>query len=102
MKPFLVLVYISYVAKARLFTAVFSQLRIFTADCLGHPIQMACVETIWELHTLSVIYSCPQFNCLTELSPLIANQTPAHWPLGEYIVRTLPPRKYASSFKNVL
>ena len=50
--------YISYVAKARLFTAVFSQLSIFTADCLHHPIQMAGVETIWELHTLSVIYSC--------------------------------------------
>ena len=50
--------YISYVAKALLFTAVFSQLSIFTADCLRHPIQMAGVETIWELHTLSVIYSC--------------------------------------------
>ena len=48
---------ISYVAKACLFTAVFSQLSIFTADCLRHPIQMAGVETIWELHTLSVIYS---------------------------------------------
>ena len=42
--------YISYVAKARP-----SQLSIFTADCLRHPIQMAGVETIWELHTLSVI-----------------------------------------------
>ena len=49
--------YISYVAKARLFTAVLSQLSIFTADCLRHPIRMAGVETIWELHTLSVIYS---------------------------------------------
>ena len=49
---------ISCVAKARLFTAVFLQLSIFTADCLRHPIQMAGVETIWELHTLSVIYSC--------------------------------------------
>ena len=39
-------VYISYVAKARLFTAVCSQLSIFTADCLHHPIQMAGVETI--------------------------------------------------------
>ena len=47
--------YISYEAKARLFTAVFSQLSIFTADCLRHPIQMAGVETIWELHTLSVM-----------------------------------------------
>ena len=52
------LVYISCVAKARLFTAVFSQLSIFTADCLRHAIQMVGVETIWELHTLSVIYSC--------------------------------------------
>ena len=43
---------------ACLFTAVFSQLNIFTPDCLRHPIQMAGVETIWELHTLSVIYSC--------------------------------------------
>ena len=49
--------YISYVAKAHLFTAVFSQLSIFTADCLRHPIQMAGAETIWELHTLSVIYT---------------------------------------------
>ena len=46
--------YISYVAKAHLSTAV---LRIFTADCLHHPIQMAGIETIWELHTLSVINS---------------------------------------------
>ena len=57
MKPFLVLEYISYVAKAHLFTAGFSQLSIFTADCLRHAIQMAGVETIWELHALSVIYS---------------------------------------------
>ena len=49
--------HISYVAKARLFTAVFSQLSKFTADYLRHPIEMAGVETIWELHTLSVIYS---------------------------------------------
>ena len=43
MKPFYVLVYFSYlstVAKACLFTAEFSQLTIFTADCLHHPIQM--------------------------------------------------------------
>ena len=32
-------------------------LSIFTADCLRHPIQMAGVETIWELHTLTVINS---------------------------------------------
>ena len=32
--------YISYVAKARLSTAVFSQLSIFTADYLWHLIQM--------------------------------------------------------------
>ena len=57
MKPFQVLVYISNVAKARLFTAVLSQLSIFTADCLLHPIQMAGVETTWELHTLPVINS---------------------------------------------
>ena len=52
--------YISYVntaAKARLFTAVFSQLTIFTADCLHYPIQMAGIETIWEFHTLIVINS---------------------------------------------
>ena len=50
--------YISYVnteAKAHLFTAVFSQLTIFTAHCLRHPIQMPGIETIWELHTLTVI-----------------------------------------------
>ena len=57
MKPFQALVYISCVAKARLFAAVFSQLSIFTADCLRHPIQMAGVESIWELHTLPVINS---------------------------------------------
>ena len=33
-------------------------LSIFTADCLRHPIQMVGIETIWELHTLSVINSC--------------------------------------------
>ena len=52
MKPFSVLVYISYV-KAHLFIAV-SQLSIFTADCLRHPIQMVGIE---ELHTLPVINS---------------------------------------------
>ena len=26
-------------------------------DCLPHPIQMAGIETIWELHTLTVINS---------------------------------------------
>ena len=46
------LVYISYVARARLFTTVFSQLSISIADYLRHPIQIACVETKWELHTL--------------------------------------------------
>ena len=55
--------YISYVAKARLFTAVFSQLSIFTADCLRHPIQMAGVETIWELHTLSLDISYYRTAC---------------------------------------
>ena len=49
---------VNTVAKARLFTAEFSQLSIFTADCLRHPIQMAGVETIWELHTLIVMNSC--------------------------------------------
>ena len=49
--------YISSVAEARLFTAVFSQLSIFTADCLRHPIHMAGVETMRELHTLPVINS---------------------------------------------
>jgi len=47
-----VLLYISYVAKA---PSLLSQFSIFTADCLCHPIQMAGVETIWELHTLPVI-----------------------------------------------
>ena len=64
------LVYISYVAKARLFTAVFLQLSIFTADCLCHPIQMAGVETIWEFHTLSVIYSCYNFLWKDEVAHL--------------------------------
>ena len=64
--------YISYVAKARLFTAVFSQLSIFTADCLHHPIQMAGVETIWELHTLSVI-SVQLFSNCTLLGAVIAH-----------------------------
>ena len=46
--------YISYVAKASLFAAVFSQLSIFTADCLRHPIQMVGVE-----RSLPAINSCP-------------------------------------------
>ena len=48
-----ILVYISYVntvTKANLFTAVFCWLPT-------HPIQMVGVETIWELHTLTVISS---------------------------------------------
>ena len=56
-----VLVYtscVNMVAKAHLFTAVFSQLTIFTADCLGHTVQIAGIETIWELHTLTVMNSC--------------------------------------------
>ena len=32
-------------------------LSIFTADCLRRPIQMAGIETIWELHTLTVMNS---------------------------------------------
>ena len=46
---------------------------IFTADCLRHPIQMAGVETIWELHTLPVINSCANLivcvatSCVTPL-----------------------------------
>ena len=43
--------------KTSLFTAV-SQLTVFTADCLRHPIRMARVETIRELHTLIVLNSC--------------------------------------------
>ena len=42
------------------FPAVFWQLSTFTADCLRHPIhpiQMVGIETIWELHTLTVINS---------------------------------------------
>ena len=50
------IVYISYmntVAKAHLFTAVFLQLTIFTADCLRHnPIQMVGIENI-----LLLVYS---------------------------------------------
>ena len=59
MKPFLgagVISYVNTVAKACHFTAVFSQLAIFTADCLRHPIQVASIETIWELHTLRYIH----------------------------------------------
>ena len=33
-------------------------LSIFTPDYLPHPIQMAGIETIWELHTLTVINFC--------------------------------------------
>ena len=50
--------YVNTVAKADLFTGELSQLTIFTADCLRHPIQMAGRETISELHTLTVINSC--------------------------------------------
>ena len=37
---------------------MFLQLSIFTADCLPHTVQIAGIETIWELHTLTVINSC--------------------------------------------
>ena len=49
--------HVNTVAKACLFTAEFSQLSIFTADCLRHPIQMVGIETIWELRTLIVMNS---------------------------------------------
>jgi len=42
------------VAKPHRFTAMFSKLSTFTADCLRHPIQMPGVETIWEFHTLTL------------------------------------------------
>ena len=58
---------VNTVAKARLFTAEFSQLSIFTADCLRHPIQMAGVETIWELHTLIVMNSCLNLGMFSEV-----------------------------------
>ena len=48
---------VNTVTKAHLFAAVFSQLSIFTADCLRHPIQMTGIETVWELHTLTVMNS---------------------------------------------
>ena len=48
--------YVNTVVKARLFTAVFSQLTIFTADCLCHPIQMAGIETIWGLITFTLFH----------------------------------------------
>ena len=50
----LVLVIINY-NEGYLFTAVFSQLRIFTADCLLHTVQILLgIETVWELHTLTI------------------------------------------------
>jgi len=50
---------------------VVSQLSIFTADCLHHPIQMAGVETTWELHTLSVINSCEKLSCVIRVIRVI-------------------------------
>ena len=50
-----VISYVNTVGKAHFFTAVFSQLTVFTADSLRHPIQMPGIEAIWELHTLTVI-----------------------------------------------
>ena len=61
--------HVNTVAKARLFTAEFSQLSIFTADCLRHPIQMAGVETIWELHTLIVMNSWYTPTHINEANP---------------------------------
>ena len=79
------------VGKARLFTAEFSQLSIFIADCLRHPIEMAGIETVWELHTLIVmkswlaifLHSCPRhlgsrvggshvWGAFTSFNPLIS------------------------------
>ena len=74
--------YISYV-KAHLFGAV-SQLSIFTADCLRHPIQMAGIETIQELHTLTVINSwfyqeaLPKFLFLSCIDSLLTIRD-RHW-----------------------
>ena len=47
-------VYLNTVANALAFTAMLSQLIISTADC---PHQMAGVETVWELYTLTVMNS---------------------------------------------
>jgi len=33
-------------------------LNIFTTDCQRHTAEMAVVETLWQLHTLTVINSC--------------------------------------------
>ena len=54
MKPFYPVVYISSVntvAKAHLFTAVFSQLTIFSADSLYPD---GGIKTVGELHTFTV------------------------------------------------
>ena len=44
--------YVDTVPKAHLFAAAFSQLTICPT------VQMAGIETIWELHTLTIINSC--------------------------------------------
>ena len=42
-------------SKTPIYAAVFSQLSVFTADCLRRTVQMAGVEMIWELHTLTIM-----------------------------------------------
>ena len=43
--------YMNTIGKALLFAALFSQLSIFTADCVVHAVHMAGEESGQELHT---------------------------------------------------
>ena len=43
----------------RVYTAyVHNYMDIFTTDYKRHTVEMAAVETLWQLHTLIVINSC--------------------------------------------
>ena len=59
---------------------------IFTADCLCHLIQMAGVETIWELHTLTVINSCTNWSLCCQDMVVVSEQCDRGWELNYVVV----------------
>ena len=69
-------------------------LNIFTTDCQRHTAEMVVVETLWQLHTLTVINSCYHKASITgsycEASALSWSiLLGAHSPLGVFSIVAL-------------
>ena len=61
-------------------------LNVFTATCLRHPIQMTGFETVWELHTLTVMNSWLNFYHIIQTLNIIAHSNVVH---VQYLIRIL-------------